>query len=214
MVASNPVDVMTHLTASIAAEHGVPSHRVIGSGTMLDSARFRVLLGERLEVDSQYIHGYVLGEHGDSEVLIWSTVNIGGLSLTDFAARRGIVIDQAVRDQIDEGVRRAAYHIIDGKGATYYGIGSALARIVDVILHDQRALLSVCSPTKEVAGVSDVTVSLPRLVGGAGILDTIIPELSEAELNALHHSADVVKQAIKNTLLTSEIRLDSASLSQ
>jgi len=200
LVATNPVDVMTHLTATIAAEQGVPPHRVIGSGTMLDSARFRVLLGEHLGVDSQYIHGHVLGEHGDSEVLIWSTVNIGGLSLAKFAARRMLAIDPAIRDRIDAGVRQSAHAIISGKGATYYGIGSVLARIVDVILHDQRALLTVCMRSETVAGVSDVTVSLPRLVGGEGILDTIVPELNEAESDALQHSAEVVKGAIQSML--------------
>ncbi len=160
VVATNPVDVMTHLTAHFAAEHGVSSSRVIGSGTTLDTARFRALLGQHLGIDSQHVHGYVVGEHGDSEVLTWSLITIGGMPLLEFCYQQHITLDDEVRQQIDEGVRRAAYRIISGKGATYYGIGSALAHIVDVILHDQRAVLTVCTPVDEIAGVEKVTVAL------------------------------------------------------
>ncbi len=196
LVATNPVDVMTHLAARFAAEHGVPAHRVLGSGTTLDTARFRALLAEHLGVDPHHVHAYVLGEHGDSEVLAWSTVTVGGLPLAEFCRQRGIDLDDAVRAAIDERVRRAAYHIIEGKGATYYGIGAALARITAAVLRDQRALLTVCTPAAEVEGIPKVTLSLPRLVGGAGVLATLWPSLSPAERAALKESATVLRRAL------------------
>jgi L-lactate dehydrogenase len=201
VVATNPVDVMTHLTAHFAAEQGVPSHRVIGSGTTLDTARFRTLLSRHLGVDSHHIHGYVVGEHGDSEVLTWSLVTIGGLSLEEFCNLQDITLDDTVKQDIDQNVRRAAYHIINGKGATYYGIGSALARIVSIILHDQRSILTVCTPMPDVAGVKDVTVALPHLVGGTGIVRTLPLLLDENEQTLLCKSAEVVRQAIDNLKL-------------
>lgn len=196
VVATNPVDVMTHFTAHLAREHGMKASRVLGSGTTLDTARFRALLGRHLGVDSRHIHAYVVGEHGDSEVLTWSQVNVGGIPLDEFSRLKAIPITEAVQHSIDEQVRRAAYHIIQGKGATYYGIGSALARIVDVITHDQRAILTVCSPMDDIAGVKDVTVSLPHLVGGDGVIDTFPMPLDENEQTALNRSAAIVREAI------------------
>lgn len=196
VVATNPVDVMTHYTAGIAAEHGWQAGRVLGSGTTLDTARFRALLGRHLGVDSAHIHAYVIGEHGDSEVLAWSMAGIGGIPLEDFIGERHILLDQAKRDEIDHNVRRAAYHIIEGKGATYYGIGSALARIVDVILHDQRAILTVCAPEADVAGVKDVTVALPRLVSGDGVVERLPLPINAEETAKLRRSAGVVRAAI------------------
>ncbi|MEZ4866525.1 MAG: L-lactate dehydrogenase [Caldilineaceae bacterium] len=196
VVATNPVDVMTHLAAQVAAAQGVPKSRVLGSGTTLDTARFRTLLGRQLGVDAHHIHAYVIGEHGDSEVLTWSQVTIGGMPLDDFCRQQKIQLDAAARQAIDYQVRRAAYAIIEGKGATYYGIGSALARIVEVILRDQRAILTVCTPTPEVAGIADVTVALPHLVYGQGILAPLLQPLAAAEAEALHTSAKIVKEAI------------------
>jgi L-lactate dehydrogenase len=196
VVATNPVDVMTHLTAHYAAELGVPSSRVIGSGTTLDTARFRTLLASHFGVDPHHVHGYVVGEHGDSEVLTWSLVTIGGTTLEDFCRLRDICLDEETKQTIDHKVRRAAYNIIAGKGATYYGIGSALARIVDVILRDQRAILTVCTPMAEMAGVPDVTASLPHLVGGEGILATLPLPLDEEEAAALRASAHAIREAI------------------
>jgi len=198
IVATNPVDVMTHLTARFAAERGVASSRVIGSGTTLDTARFRSLLGRHVGVDARHIHAYVVGEHGDSEVLTWSMVSVGGMPLEEFCRRRNLPCDETLRKTIDENVRRAAYTIIRGKGATYYGIGSALSRIVDVILRDQRSILTVCTPLKEVAGVKDVTVSLPHIVGGGGIVATFEPSLSGNETDQLGKSARIVAEAIGN----------------
>ncbi|MBI1259793.1 MAG: L-lactate dehydrogenase [Chloroflexi bacterium] len=196
VVATNPVDVMTHYSAGLAAEHNWEAGRVFGSGTTLDTARFRSLLSRQFGIDSAHVHASVIGEHGDSEVLAWSMVSIGGIPLEDFIAERHLHFDQVLRDEIDQQVRRAAYHIIEGKGATYYGIGSALARIVDVILHDQRAILTVCAPETEVAGVRDVTVALPRLVGGKGVLERLPLPINAVESEKLQHSASVVRQAI------------------
>jgi len=198
LVVSNPVDIMTHLAAQFAAEFGVPQTRVIGSGTTLDTARFRTLLGRHFGVDPQHVHAYVLGEHGDSEVLAWSQATIAGLSLNDFAKVHGKPLTVAQRREIDENVRRAAYHIIAGKGATYYGIGSAVARIVDVLLHDQRAILSICARITNVPGCDGVTMALPHLVGGQGALATIPLPLDAIEEQALRHSAGLLRQAIES----------------
>jgi L-lactate dehydrogenase len=195
VVATNPVDIMTHLAARFAAECGVPNGRVLGSGTTLDTARFRSLIGTHCGVDPHHVHAYVIGEHGDSEVLTWSLATIGGMPLDSFARLRGIEMGPAV-PEIDRKVRRAAYTIIGGKGATYYGIGSALSRIVNVILHDQRSILTVCAPAAVVAGVPDVTVALPRLIGGNGVIETFSLPLSDHESELLHASAQVIRQAL------------------
>ncbi len=197
VVATNPVEVMTHLAARYAAEHGVPPSRVLGSGTTLDTARFRVLLAGYLGVDARHIHAYVVGEHGDSEVLTWSLVTVGGMTLTEFCRMNEVELTQPVRDEIDHQVRHAAYRIIEGKGATYYGIGSALARIADAILRDQRSILTVCTPVAEVASVCDVTIALPHLVGGQGTLASFPLPLSEEEEAKLQASAQVVCDAIQ-----------------
>jgi L-lactate dehydrogenase len=196
VVATNPVDVMTHVSARIAAGFGIPSNRVIGSGTTLDTARFRALLGQFLGVDPTHIHAYVLGEHGDSEVLTWSLANVGTVPLEQFCRIQGLPLTKVEIKAIDQAVRKAAYRIIEGKGATYYGVGSALARITRNILGDRRALMTVCTPTADVVGVSDVTVSLPRLVGGNGVLETFPVPLSEDEEAALHRSARLIRDLI------------------
>lgn len=196
VVASNPVDVMTHAAARFAAERGVPEGRVFGSGTTLDTARFRALLGRWTGVDAAHVHAWVVGEHGDSEVLAWSRVAVGGIPLEEVCRSRGLVLDAAARSGIDEAVRRAAYAIIEGKSATYYGVGSALARITDAILSEQRAVLTVCAPTPSVGAVSDVTLSLPRLVGSRGVIDPLPLPLDPAEQAALEASARQIREAI------------------
>lgn len=198
VVATNPVDITTHLTAHIARSLGAPGRNIFGSGTTLDTARFRTLLGQRIGVDPHHVHAYVLGEHGDSEVLAWSQVTIGGTPLEEFCRRQQIEFTETDRAEIDQGVRRAAYTIIEGKGATYYGIGSALARIVESVIEDQRTILTVCAPTEKVAGVNDVTIALPRLVGGDGVLATFPQPLSPNEEQALHRSATIVREAISS----------------
>jgi L-lactate dehydrogenase len=196
LIATNPVDVMTHLSAQYAAEYEVPSGRVIGSGTTLDTARFRSLLGRSLSIDPQHVHAYVLGEHGDSEVLTWSLVTVAGMPLDEFCEKRQTSVCDEDFDEIEKSVRLAAYNIIEGKGATYYGVGSAIARIVEVMLRNQRSILTVCTPVAEVAGVRDVTVSLPNLIGGAGIITTFYPSLDQNEYSALQESASVIRSAL------------------
>ena len=129
LIATNPVDIMTHLAARYAADFGVPSSRVIGTGTTLDTARFRSLLGQHLGVDSTHVHAYVLGEHGDSEVIPFSPVTVGNIPLEEFCKQWGLCLDKEDKSEIDRQVRNAAYEIIQGKGATYYGVGSAIAKI-------------------------------------------------------------------------------------
>lgn len=197
LVATNPVDIMTHLAASYAAEYGVPSSRVIGSGTTLDTARFRAVLSGVLGVDPQHVHAHVLGEHGDSEVLAWSLVTVGNVPLDLYCQQQAIDLDQQLIGEIDNAVRRAAYHIIEGKGATYYGIGSALSYIVNVILRDQRSVLTVCTPMPEIIGVPDVTVALPHIVAGQGVISTLPYPLAQAECAALSASAQIVRDAIE-----------------
>lgn len=198
LVVTNPVDIMTHLAAHFAASFGVPATRVFGSGTTLDTARLRALLGRHFDVDARHVHGYVVGEHGDSEVLAWSQTTIAGLGLDEFAEVQGTPLTEADRAQIDERVRRAAYHIIAGKGATYYGIGSAVSHIVDVLLHDRRAILSVCARITGVPDCNGVTLSLPHLVGGEGILAAIPLPLAPSERSALQRSAAILREAIES----------------
>jgi L-lactate dehydrogenase len=197
VVTTKPVDVMTHLTARMAATAGIPAGRILGSGTILDTARFRTLLAAHCEVDTRHVHAYVVGQHGESRVLTWSLATIAGVPLDEFTRLRGIELDVGVRTSIDGRVRRAVYAIVAGKGATYYGIAAALARIVGAILHDQRAVLTVCSPLPEFLGVPDVTLSLPHLVGGGGVLATFPLPLDSEETERLRGSARVVKQAIE-----------------
>lgn len=196
LVATNPVDILTHLAAQLAAEGGVKDGKVFGSGTTLDTARFRSLIGQRLGVDSQHIHGYVVGEHGDSEVLTWSLAAVGGIPLDDFCESQQLKLCSEEREEIENKVRNAAYAIIGAKGSTYYGIGGALARIVEAILKDQRAVLTVCARREAVEGVKDVTVSLPYLVGGQGILSAFPLPLNEDEHHKLRRSAEIVRGAI------------------
>lgn len=200
LVATNPVDIMTHITADTAAVQNIPTSRVIGSGTTLDTARFRALLGQHLGIDPHHVHGYVIGEHGDSEVLPWSLVSVGGIPLDEFALQIENPLSSDSKESIDQQVRYAGKNIIQGKGRTNYGIGSALVRIVEVILKDQRALLTVCTPVPEIAGIPNVTVSMPHLVGGAGIRNTfLLPlALTQEEEIALHASANVVKEAYEH----------------
>ena len=193
LVASNPVDIMGQITARIA---GLAPGRVIGSGTILDTARFRWLLGRHLGIAPGSVHAYVLGEHGDSEVLAWSARGPGRCRWPALPRRSARRSPSDVRARIDAGVRRAAYTIIEGKGATWYGIGAGLARICRAIGGDEQAVLSVSVPG-EVLGVQDVALSLPRVVGAAGVTATLWPELDAAETEGLRASAEVLKGLVE-----------------
>jgi len=206
LVVSNPVDILTHLAAHFAAQRGVPPGRVIGSGTTLDTARFRALVGRHFGVDPHHVHAYVIGEHGDSEVLTWSQATIAGVELGEFSRIYGTPLTVADRARIDEQVRRAAYHIIAGKGATYYGIGSAVARLVEVLLHDQRAILTICTRIQNVPGLAGRTLALPHLVGGAGALAAIPLPLNDEEQAGLNRSAAILGEAVDSVMATLENR--------
>lgn len=194
LVATNPVDIMTQIATRLS---GLPPARVIGSGTILDTARFRSLVGQHLGIAPQSVHAYVLGEHGDSEVLAWSSARAGTLALWDFADQMGSPLNASVRARIDDGVRNAAYTIINGKGATWYGIGAGLERIVRAIGDDEQTVLSVSIVTDQVEDVYDVALSVPRIVGAKGVITDLVPELDETERSALRASAHILKETLE-----------------
>jgi L-lactate dehydrogenase len=191
LVVSNPVDVITQVVTKLS---GIHPAKVIGSGTILDTARFRALLAEHLGVAPVSVHAYVLGEHGDSEVLVWSSAKVGGVSIRDYARQMGVDLEEA-KAQIDDGVRRAAYRIIENKGATYYGIGAAIAQIVQAIRDDERRVLTVSNLTTGVEAFKGICLSLPRVVGLKGVLTELRPDLSSQENLVLQKSAEILKEA-------------------
>jgi len=193
LVATNPVDVMTDVAARLS---GFPAGQVLGSGTILDTARFRALIGAHLDVSPKSVHANVLGEHGDSEVPCWSSAAVGGVPLAAYAARIGRPIDEAARQRIDDGVRRAAYRIIAGKGATWFGIGAGLARLVHAVATDERAVLTVSVPTAGFDPAIEVPLSLPRIVGARGATEAVMPDLDAAEREALAKSAGIIRDAV------------------
>lgn len=188
LIVSNPVDIMTQVVSEIS---GLQPQRVIGSGTILDTARFRTLLAEHLDIAPHSVHAYVLGEHGDSEVLAWSSGKIGGVAVEEYAAQIGRSITDEIKTKIDDGVRNAAYRIIEGKGATYYGIGAGIARIARAIGDNEGAVLTLSN----VKGYGGVSLSLPRVLRSRGIDTTIQPVLSNDEADALKRSAEILSAA-------------------
>jgi L-lactate dehydrogenase len=174
---------------------GLPPGRVIGSGTILDTARFRTLLADQIGVAAHSVHAYVLGEHGDSEVLVWSSAKVGGVPLMDFARQVGRPLTPEIKKNIDEGVRLAAYRIIEGKGATYHGIGAGLSRLVAAIRSDERSVMTVSTCHMDTDEFEGVCISLPRVVGAQGVLATLRPDLCDEERAALKRSADILRKA-------------------
>ncbi len=191
LIASNPVDIMTSIAHRLS---GLPAQRVIGSGTILDTARFRSLLSQHLGIAPQSVHAYVLGEHGDSEVLAWSGARAANMPLDAFAAYAGAPITSDVRAHIDDGVRNAAYSIIAGKGATYFGIGAGLAQLVSAIARDKRIVMSVSAETTGFEGFPKVAYSLPRVLGRSGVELDLIPDVNEEERSAVERSALLLKE--------------------
>jgi len=191
VVASNPVDVMTEVVCRLAQ---LPPGRVVGTGTILDTARFRTLIGDHIGVAPHSIHAYVVGEHGDSEVLLWSSAKVGGVPVLDFADQVGHPITAEVKAKIDDGVRNAAYRIIEGKGATYHGIGAGIAMLVRVLRGDTRSVLTVSAPAS-FGGMGPVSLSLPRVVGSDGIVATLEPVLNAEEEAAIRRSAQILQEA-------------------
>ena len=201
LVATNPVDIMTQITTGLLARHGVPPERVIGSGTILDTARFRALLGEHLGISPNSIHAQVLGEHGDSEVLHWSDASASGQPVAEIARQMGRALGEADRHRIDTAVRRAADAIIRGKGGTWFGIGAGIARLARIIQDDERTLVTCSMVTPDCLGVRDVALSLPRLLGAGGVARTLMPDLDAGELAALKRSAEMLRAAADGVLL-------------
>lgn len=201
VVVSNPVDILTHMAAHFAAKKGVPPSRVIGTGTMLDTARFRALIGRHFQVDPQHVHAYVIGEHGDSEVLTWSQAKIAGVGLDEFCGVQGRMLTTDDRARIDTQVRRAAYEIISGKGSTYFGIGSAVARLLEALLRDQRAILTVSCRQGDDHPLKGVTISLPHIVSGQGVLSSIPLTLNGQEQSAFARSAQILGDTVSKLSL-------------
>jgi L-lactate dehydrogenase len=193
VIATNPVDILTQITVEIA---GLPPGRVIGSGTILDTARFRYLLGDHYRVDPRSVHAYIVGEHGDSELALWSLANIAGVNLRDFVGVNGRSFDRAAMAAIFEQTRTAAYEIIQRKQATYYAIGLGLLTIVEAILRDQNTVLTVSSPMNGQYGVEGISLSLPTIVGRQGVEEVLALKLSDEELVAFQQSAQLLKERL------------------
>lgn len=192
LVISNPVDVMTRIIQEVT---GFPASRVIGSGTNLDSARFRYLLSKKFGVDSRNIHGYILGEHGDSEFAAWSNVNIAGMNINEASDVFGGIMGDYDYINIANETRNAAYEIINRKRATYYGIAASAARIAEAILRDEKSILPLSVKLDGQYGLNDVYLSLPTVVGQHGVIRILTPYLSDEEEGKLHNSAKVLKEA-------------------
>ena len=189
LVATNPVDLLTTMTERLS---GLKPGQVIGSGTTLDTARFRALVSEHVGVDAHHVHGYVVGEHGDSEVVVWSSATVAGMPISEFCSETNVIWTDEIQRTITENIRTAAYQIIKGKGATYYGIGAVLASITERIIRNQRAILTVSATIKKY----NVALSLPRLVGGNGIITEIGLSMNNKERTLLQSSADILSGAL------------------
>jgi L-lactate dehydrogenase len=193
LIATNPVDALTHYARELS---GFDPNRVVGSGTILDTARLRVLLGDHYGVDPQSVHAYVIGEHGDSQVPVWSAARIAGLPLQEFCRARGVAYNKAALDEMALRTRNAYYRIVGQKGATFYGIASGLVRVVRSILRDQNTVLTVGSQMPGVLGLGDVTMSFPTIVNARGIGGVVPLNLDPAELKALTRSAEAIRRQI------------------
>jgi L-lactate dehydrogenase len=194
LIATNPVDVLTYAALKLS---GLPANRVIGSGTILDTARFRYLLSEHFKVDARSVHAFIIGEHGDSEVPVWSLANIAGMKLEEFGQIEGEPISTAVMRDIYERTRDAAYHIIERKGATYYAVAAGLIQITAAIVRDQNTIFSVSTWIDEYAGIRDVCFSLPAVLNSSGVARVLPLPLNAAETEQLRKSAQVLKETIE-----------------
>ena len=166
LIVSNPVDILTYVTLKLS---GFPANRVIGSGTVLDTARLKHVLGEHLQVDSRNIHAYVIGEHGDSELAVWSGAQVAGIHINHFCELRGHFQHQEAMNRLYQEVRDSAYHIIERKGATYYGVAVAVKRIAEAIVKNEHAVLPISSLMQGEFGLSDLCLSIPTVVGNKGV---------------------------------------------
>ena len=195
LLVTNPVDVITYVTQKLT---GLPPQRVFGSGTVLDSSRFRYLIGQRCNVAVQNVHAYVVGEHGDSELPLWSSATIAGIPLHEWAVQGHGKL--TVRDRVDifENVKNAAHQIIEGKGATNYAIGLATAKVLEAVLHDENRVLPVSSLLTDYHEISDVCLSVPCIVNARGVDVALKVSLNEAEAVGLRNSADRIRETIRS----------------
>lgn len=191
IILANPVDVLTYFYQRFS---GLPTHRVIGTGTMLDTARLRESVGRRIQVDPRSIHAQVIGEHGDSEVVLWSTATIGGNRLRDWEHW-----DVGIEKEIAEEVRTAAYEIIKRKGATNHAIGLVTATLLKWLLRGEKRVINLSSVQSGVLGLSDLAISLPTMLSEKGIEHVFEPEMDPVEKRGLENSVDVIQKAIQNT---------------
>jgi L-lactate dehydrogenase len=191
LVVSNPLDVMTYAALKLS---GFPQNRVIGSGTILDSARLRYLLGEHLEVDPRNVHAYIIGEHGDSEVPVWSLANVAGIRLRDYCPICKVPYDLEYFNDLFLEVKNAGYEIIKRKGRTHYAVALGLTKIVESIIRDENAILTVSCFLQNYHGVSDVCLSVPAILNREGIKEIIELPLDEKEIREFQDSATIVKK--------------------
>jgi len=196
LITTNPVDILTYATLKLS---GFPANRVIGSGTILDTSRLRYVLGEHLNIDPRNVHAYIIGEHGDSEVPVWSLANVAGTHLKEYCLQRGEKYDSEHLNSLFDKVKNAAYEIIERKGRTYYAIGLGLTRIVESILRDENAILTVSSLLQNYYEVSDICLSVPSIVNREGIRTTLKLPLNETEQESFRKSASILKE-IANSL--------------
>ncbi|MBQ1412372.1 MAG: L-lactate dehydrogenase, partial [Clostridia bacterium] len=194
LVVANPVDILTYTAARLS---GFPENRVFGSGTVLDTARLKYLLGQHLGVDSRSIHAFIIGEHGDSEIAAWSSANVSGIPLNSFCEMRGHHNHQSSMERIADDVKNSAYEIINRKGATYYGIAMSVKRICEAIVRDEKSILPVSSIQHDNYGISGIALSMPAIVGKNGVEGTVPIELNGQEALALKRSADTLQQVIE-----------------
>ncbi|MGB6298115.1 MAG: L-lactate dehydrogenase [Rivularia sp. (in: cyanobacteria)] len=198
LIVTNPVDIMNYVSLKLS---GLPSSSVIGSGTVLDTARFRYLLAEELQLDSRNLHAYIIGEHGDSEVPVWSKVNISGMHLCEGGLEKSTTAQQEFLDQIFEKVKKAGQEIIKRKGATSYAIGLGVTDIVKAILRDQNRVFTVSSLVEEFYGIKNVCLSLPTVINRRGVDKKLNLTLTETELKQLKNSSEVLHNAISQLKL-------------
>lgn len=198
LMVANPVDILTYAALKIS---GLPENRVIGSGTVLDTARLKYEMGELLEVDSRGVHAFIVGEHGDSEIAAWSSANISGVPLRDFCKIRSDIDSNMLKGatkEIAERVKNSAYEIIERKQATYYGIAMAVKRICEAIIRDEKSVLPVSSMMRGEYGLTDVVLSMPAIVGENGVEHVVPVSLDEDEQKRLWDSAQVLKEIQKS----------------
>ena len=198
LIVSNPVDVLTHVAWKLS---GYPKERVIGSGTVLDTARLKQLLGEEMGVDSRNVHAFIVGEHGDSELAVWSGANVSGLDLDDFCRLRGKELHQPARERIYREIRDSANEIIKRKGATYYGIAMAVGRIAACIVRDEHAVLPISVALEGEYGLEGVRMSVPSIVGKNGLEKILEIPLGKEGREALSRSAGQLREAVDSLKL-------------